>query len=69
MTQTEILELLNLMQRFEKEELDCNGHCVRCYYCMEEVPLGLDNCPFLIAYDMIDRRFRHCEKWKKGKNN
>jgi len=65
MTQTEILQLLNLMRRFDAEELDCNGNCPRCYYYMAEGPLGLDECPLLVAYDMIDRRFRHCEKWEK----
>lgn len=65
MTQTEILQLLNLMRRFDIEELDCNENCARCYYHIAECSLGLGDCPFLIAYDMIDKRFRHCEKWEK----
>ena len=65
MTQTEILQLLNLMKRFDEEELDCIGNCHKCYYCMNPTDIRLDDCPLLVAYDMIYRRFNHCEKWEK----
>ena len=65
MTQTEILQLLNLLQKFDKEALDCNGNCYKCYYRMESRDYYLDNCPFLVCYEMIENKFNHCEKWDK----
>jgi hypothetical protein len=65
MTQTEILQLLNLINRFDKEELNCNGNCYGCYYYMESRDAHLDNCPLLVAYDMVLGRFNHNEQWCK----
>lgn len=64
MTQTEILQLLILLEKFDKEALDCNGNCYRCYYRMESHDY-LDDCPLLVCYDMIENKFNHCEKWEK----
>lgn len=56
-------ELLRLLKQFDEEELNCNGNCSTCYYNVHSAQIGLDNCPLLIAYDMIYNCVYRHPKW------
>lgn len=60
-------ELLRLLKQFDEEELNCNGNCYSCYYCMESTEYTLDNCPLLVAYDMIYHKIYDNFRWNKRK--
>ena len=54
--------LLQLLNQYDSEELDCGGDCKECFYYVEQ-----QNCPLLIAYDMIyDKVFRP-DVWNERK--
>jgi hypothetical protein len=65
MTVRDKVKLIELLERFDKEELDCDGNCYTCYYCMDSHNYALDNCPLLVARTMIANKFEGKEKWAK----
>lgn len=65
MTVRDKVKLIELLERFDREELDCDGNCYTCYYCMDSRNYALDNCPLLVARTMITNKFEGKEKWKR----
>ena len=65
MTTKDKVTLIELMRRFNEEELDCNGDCYSCFYYMESREYALDNCPFLVALDMVRCKFTDEKLWKR----
>ena len=64
MTEQDKENLMKLLWRFNKEELDCHGNCKKCFYYMNSPIIGVDNCPILVAYDMIFRKTRDIDRWE-----
>ena len=56
-------ELLRLLKQFDEEELNCNGNCSTCYYCVHSDKIGLDDCPLLIARNMVYDKIDRQQKW------
>jgi len=56
-------ELLRLLKQFDEEELNCSGDCSKCYYGVHSAEICLDNCPLLIARDMVYNEVYRQPKW------
>lgn len=67
MTREKQLELLELLKQWDSEEMDCQGDCHECYYNMSSSEYYLDNCPFIVACDMVYRKVYYPELWNKRK--
>ena len=65
MTTRDKVTLLELLNKFNNEELNCSGDCSECFYGVEPYSKYVDNCPLLLTYDMVLQKFNGIEKWIK----
>ena len=59
--------LLQLLNQYDNEENDCNGNCDSCDYFIKTQRIGMQNCPLLVAYDMIYEKIFHPDVWDERK--
>ena len=59
--------LLQFLNQYNNEENDCGGNCNSCYYFIKTQQVGMQNCPLLVAYDMIHEKVFHPDIWEKRK--
>ena len=67
MTTRDKHQLLELLNRYDREELDCDGECNSCFYFIKAQRVGMQNCPLLAAYDMIYEKIFHPNIWDERK--
>ena len=60
-------QLLELLKQYDREELDCSGECDSCYYFIKTQQVGMQNCPLLVAYDMIYEKIFYRDVWNERK--
>lgn len=60
-------DLYRLITQFNDEELICGGDCCFCFYNVSSREPGLDNCPLIIAQDMLYRIIYKPEDWNRRK--
>ena len=67
MTTRDKHQLLQLLNQYDREEVDCDANCDSCYYFIKSPRVGMQNCPLLVAYDMIHEKVFHREIWNERK--